>query len=588
MRKRSALFDLPPPGASEIADIVKGPARSAGLVFEERDGVPLSKVISAEVQRCRCAALVPDDAGAALRRAQGQTLTYDAYEAIGGLEGAIASHAETVFATVSPSGQETLDALLRMLVADIDQDGRLTVRTPDRAALIAAGATAELVDKMTEARLLVSADGTVRVAHEALLRRWQRATESPALQPEAIHLRRQIEPNFRIWNETRLDADLLQRGTTLAAAEDIVDKHPGAFPVELTDYIKRSAETSAARSRAEELRAEREARRARRQTCAVAIVALLLAALSVTIFRLYEHASRNFLLALLTRTDQYLIDGMPSHAFAMAGTLRESACSTGLWPLSACLIQRATRPYACAPSARSPKPASAVPLRTLVRESPANAAAFSADGSKFAIGYGDGSIMVGRADRAGKDTRLAGHTAGSGPCPSLRMAGHLASASTHEVLLWDLEQGEAQPLCGAGANFTDIAFDPQGRYLAWSSRDGLVTVRDMTTSQSQSFQGSNGGIGGRFQPRWRAFRLRRATMASSSSRRTDDWSLPEYDRDKGGRPDQHRLQRGRKEARGRKPERPGRCLDAARGWRREFADARPGASGKALEDQVFA
>ena len=58
--------------------------------------------------------------------------------------------------------------------------GRLTVHTPDRATLIAAGATAELVDKMTEARLLVSADGTVLgVAHEALLRRWQRATKSP-------------------------------------------------------------------------------------------------------------------------------------------------------------------------------------------------------------------------------------------------------------------------------------------------------------------------------------------------------------------------------------------------------------------------
>lgn len=75
-----------------------------------------------------------------------KTLTYAAYKAIGGLEGAIASHAERVFATVSPAAQETLDALLRMLVADIDQDGRLTIRTPDRASVgfIAHSATGSL------------------------------------------------------------------------------------------------------------------------------------------------------------------------------------------------------------------------------------------------------------------------------------------------------------------------------------------------------------------------------------------------------------------------------------------------------------
>ena len=199
LRKRSALFDLPPPGASEIADIVRGPARSAGLVFEEREGVALSKVISAEVSGADALPLLQMTLAQLFAARKQQTLTYAAYEAMEGLEGAIASHAETVFASVSPSGQETLDALLRTLVADIDQDGHLTVRTPDRAAIIAAGATAELVDKMTEARLLVNAEGTVRVAHEALLRRWRRATTSPALQPEAIHLRRQIEPNFRIW-----------------------------------------------------------------------------------------------------------------------------------------------------------------------------------------------------------------------------------------------------------------------------------------------------------------------------------------------------------------------------------------------------
>src|SRR5262249_14120388 len=45
LKRRSALFDLPLPGPSEISDIIKGPARSANLTFEERGGVSLAKII---------------------------------------------------------------------------------------------------------------------------------------------------------------------------------------------------------------------------------------------------------------------------------------------------------------------------------------------------------------------------------------------------------------------------------------------------------------------------------------------------------------------------------------------------------------
>ena len=144
------------------------------------------------------------------------------------------------------------------------------------------------------------------------------------------------------------------------------------------------------------------------------------------------------------------------------------------------------------------KAASGVPLHTLVRDDPATAATFTADGVKFAIGYGDGTIMVGRVDRAGTDTRLAGHTARVWAVSFSPDGKSLASASSHEVLLWDLDRGEAQPLCGAGSNFTDVAFDPSGKYLAWSSHDGPVTVRNMTDLAVPIVPRSTIGIGDRF------------------------------------------------------------------------------------------
>ena len=520
LRKRSALFDLPPPGASEIADIVKGPARCAGLVFEERDGVSLSKVISSEVSGADSLPLLQMTLAQLFAAREGKTLTYAAYKDIGGLEGAIATHAEKVFATVPPEAQETLDALLRMLVADIDQDGRLTIRTPSRAALIEGGAAPELVDKMTEARLLVSAEGALRIAHEALLRRWQRGAESPALQPEAIRLRRQIEPNYRIWRDTGLETDLLQQGTTLATAEDIIRHHPSAFPADMTDYIMRSIKAAEAHLR-------EKVRRARRRTYAVAGIAVLLAGLSTVIYWLYEDARHNFLLALLTKTDQYLLDGKPSHALAMANSLDRSSSVDQAMSVFVPANTGSEEAVRVSTIKEITERASSIPLLTLVRTSPANAAAYSPDGSMFAIGYEDGTLMIGPTDRNGEDTKLKGHEDRIWTVAFSPDGKQIASATSHKVLLWDVGRGEALELCGGTPPFTDVAFDPRGKYLAWSSRDGSVTVQNLQTSQTQSFQAQPDAI-------WAiAFSRDGALFASSGDegdivvRGTDDWNVQE-------------------------------------------------------------
>lgn len=45
LKRAGATYDLPPPGPAEIADIVKGPARAAGLTFAERAGISLARVL---------------------------------------------------------------------------------------------------------------------------------------------------------------------------------------------------------------------------------------------------------------------------------------------------------------------------------------------------------------------------------------------------------------------------------------------------------------------------------------------------------------------------------------------------------------
>ena len=473
MRQRGALLDLPLPGSSEIADIINGPARAAALVFEERDGRSLAKLIRSAVSGPDALPLLQMTLKRLFDAGDDRTLTYEAYDKMGGLEGAIAAHADETFQALSPEAQSKLDGLLRSLVADIEDNGRLTICTPARSEVASDPASAELVEKMTEARLLVSAGDSVRVAHEALLRRWRLAVDSPALQPDAIRLRRQIQPGCDLWKKTGLESDLLQPGTALAAAERVAREHPGAFPPELDDYIARSAENATQKATREKLKAEAEARRAKLRASIAFAMVVVLAAISVMAFRLYLSANDNFVLALLTRADQLLTEEKPSHAHFVAESIPQSWVTRFLVSIGARKESEAS--IRTRTIAQIAGPAAAAPLFTMIGASGATAVSVSSDGKKFAAGFSDGKIIVGPVDGNGKLTQLAGHSATIRALQFSPNEDRLVSSSTdHSIRIWNLEKADAQVVC-LPALVDGIAVNGDGT-VALASEDGKVSL----------------------------------------------------------------------------------------------------------------
>jgi WD40 repeat protein len=204
LKRSGANYDLPAPGEAEITDAVKGPARAAGLVFEpgERRGRSLVRALVDDTPSADALPLLQMTLRRLFEVRDANTLTWKAYQDMGGVPGAITTHADTVLAAASIRAQHELPSLIGELVRDVARDASGRIRFIARAASSDWETTAprrELADTLANARLLVRdelepARKVLRVAHEALLRQWQPARSAlEAIADKAVRRARLLQ-----------------------------------------------------------------------------------------------------------------------------------------------------------------------------------------------------------------------------------------------------------------------------------------------------------------------------------------------------------------------------------------------------------
>ncbi len=186
------LFDrynalVQPMAIHELRDAIEKPAHlpTAGLTF---DPGLVAEIIFALRGRDKALAgalpLLQFTLERLYEEREGNRLTWDAYRAMGGVEGAIGTHSEAVFRALPPDAQAQLPTVFLPLVNIDEETGEPTRR---RAAIdaVAVNADAErLMTALINNRLLQTGrDGDtvyVEVTHEALLRSWTRLVELAA------------------------------------------------------------------------------------------------------------------------------------------------------------------------------------------------------------------------------------------------------------------------------------------------------------------------------------------------------------------------------------------------------------------------
>ncbi len=508
-------IDLTAASSAELADMIRKPAQAAGLTFEAHAqmGIGLDAVLAEDAAAAPGALPLLSFTLDELykdAKARGDTmLTHASYGALGGLEGAIAHRADEVLNRLPAVAQSALPRVLRALTTISQSSDRVPVA---RVVLLeksfADGSGARvLVDGFVAARLLVAGGesgvaSTVRLAHEALISRWQRARDQLAADRRDLETRALVEREFGRWSKAHGYARelLLLRNPDLANAIDLVKRWGDEIDVPIRDFIKRSARR----------------RHILTGSLAVGLVAALCLAGMAYRERGIAVEQRGIALEQRTEADRQRDLAVRNERLAQASERtarqeRDQALLTQSRFLAVMARQRLVvddagtatllalealpdaaagidRPYS------EEAEAALFSARPYVRERAVYwgagiimfSSVFSPDGQTVLTGFADGTARIWDARSLKTITTLTGH---SRPVVAAMFSPDgrrvVTASRDHTARIWDAKTGHLIAiLSGHTAELWSAAFAPDGRRVVTASDDGTARVWDAQTGKT--------------------------------------------------------------------------------------------------------
>jgi WD40 repeat protein/DNA-binding XRE family transcriptional regulator len=435
-------------------------------------------------------------------RRRGRTLTLSGYTASGGVRGAIAETAESVFYDQLDRDQRQIARHIFLRLTELSGDNtqadtrrrvcidELPARPEEREAVH------QVLSALADARLVTTDQNAAEVAHEALIREWPTLRGWLEEDREGLRLHRHLTEAAQEWEALGHDPDGLYRGARLAQAMEWAAAHPDilnelerAF-LEASQALaeKEAREQEAQRQReleaahqlaeAERVRAEEQTqanRRLRRRAVLLAVALFTGLALGLTAFVFGQRAVQAERLAT-------------SRELAAA-----AVTNLGVDAERSALLSLAALQQADTLEARNAL-RQALPEQHLVQKLPpheggAPDVAFSADGSRLAsIGAFDDFAIW---DTASGQPLIQQQDAGIEYGNSIAFSPDgdlLATAGVTQVIFWDADTGDKLfTLAGESVGTTvgynlgvgQISFSPDGQRLAVANMDGVSKVWDL-------------------------------------------------------------------------------------------------------------
>ncbi len=283
--------------SAELLRTIEGPAQAVGLVYDA--GLP-QRILEEVRRQPGSLPLLQYALKDLFQHRQGRRLTIEAYEQIGGVQRALAQHAEQIYAELGGAQQAIMRRVLLRLV-EISETGEATRRRVAYDQLkfrdVPAAVVQELLDKLTasDARLLIaSRQITARgddsrpqtfyeVSHEALIREWDRLKGWIADNLENLRIGSEILQSAGDWQTSNYDTAYLLTGTRLTRAEAWLDE-ADATPIQ-REFMQASLQESERQEALDRSRIERELALQRKAATRLrfALVALVIGLIAVAV-----------------------------------------------------------------------------------------------------------------------------------------------------------------------------------------------------------------------------------------------------------------------------------------------------------------
>jgi hypothetical protein len=223
----------------ELRRAIEQPARRAGLQVEP----DLTDALIADVEGEPGALPLMSTALLELwQRRDGRRLRMGSYEQVGGVDGAVARLAESAYGRLDPAQREIARRILLRLVGE--GEGDAVVRRRVGFDELPGEGVAEVLNALADERLVTVSEGTVEVAHEALLREWPRLRGWLEDDAEGRRVHHQLRGAAHDWNAGGRDAGELYRGARLAAALDWSAAHDSELTATERAFLDASRTTS--------------------------------------------------------------------------------------------------------------------------------------------------------------------------------------------------------------------------------------------------------------------------------------------------------------------------------------------------------
>ena len=217
---------------TELRRAIELPAQQNGLTFEDGLVDLLLRDVGASGEQTPEPGALPLLSHALLetwRRREDNTLTFSGYTDAGGVQGAIAKTAESVFSQKLTPDQQTIARSIFLRLTELGEGTQDTRRRALISELLPASDAAEetqtVLNLLSAARLVTTDENTAEVTHEALIREWPTLRHWLDENRDGLRLHRHLTESAQEWQQLNCDPGELYRGARLEQAQEWATQH---------------------------------------------------------------------------------------------------------------------------------------------------------------------------------------------------------------------------------------------------------------------------------------------------------------------------------------------------------------------------